>query len=138
MARTGKAPNRRGLAATELAILLPFVGLLFMVAVDFCRVYFVTQTLQNSAQTAAMFASGTAKSSALVPVENTAKQMAIADAASLDPPLKAENVTVTFDAQTVTVTIQYEFPMFTTIYAESGKVVLQRKVTVAKAPQPGS
>ena len=47
--RTTNNPGlgRPGVAATELAIWLPFLVLMFAVAVDFCRIYFTTQTVQN-------------------------------------------------------------------------------------------
>src|SRR5437868_11657545 len=52
------ATHRRGTAAAELAICLPFVALLFTVAVDFCRLYNQTQIVQGCAEAAAFYAAG--------------------------------------------------------------------------------
>src|SRR4029077_7450318 len=84
---------RPGVAATELAIWLPFLVLLFAVAVDFCRIYFTTQTVQNCAQAGAMYASGVS------PIDTTtttasaaAVQAAVAEGTSLSPALQPSNV----------------------------------------------
>src|ERR1700719_664983 len=53
-------PPRRGAAAVEMAILLPFLGLMFTATLDFCRIFHAAQAIQNSAQAAALYASGTA------------------------------------------------------------------------------
>ena len=55
----GKNRIRRGVAAAELAILLPFLVLMFGVAVDFCRVFYASQTVQNCAYAGALYASRT-------------------------------------------------------------------------------
>src|SRR5438552_3318495 len=52
--------RRPGAAAAELAILLPFLGLMFVTALDFCRVFYAAQTIENSARSAALYASGNA------------------------------------------------------------------------------
>jgi Flp pilus assembly protein TadG len=129
--------QRRGAAATEMAILLPFLGFLFLVAVDYCRVFYATQTLWNCAQTAAIYASGTAKTRSSVGLVQAAKQAALADAVNLSPPLQAENVTVVLDKQTATVTVQYDFPLLTLLLGDNKNVVLERTVVIGLAPMPG-
>ncbi len=54
-AKVGK--SRSGAAAVELAILLPFLCFLFVIAVDFARVFYFTLTLQNCARNGAYYAS---------------------------------------------------------------------------------
>jgi len=44
-------------AAVELAVLLPFLGFLFVIAVDFSRVFFFTVTLTNCARNGAVYGS---------------------------------------------------------------------------------
>lgn len=48
---------RGGVAAAELAVLLPFLGFLFVIAVDFARVFYFTVTLTNCARNGAVFGS---------------------------------------------------------------------------------
>src|SRR5690349_621521 len=55
---------RRGAAAAELAVCLPFIALLFAVTVDFCRLYYYTQTLHGCAEAGAEYAAGYAWPSA--------------------------------------------------------------------------
>src|SRR5689334_18845071 len=101
--------RRRAAAAVEMAIVLPFVALLFAVAVDFCRVFHCTQTVQGCAETAALYASGTALPPPNTSGEDAARQAALADGPVLDPPLQAADVAITGDATTVTVTVSYRF-----------------------------
>jgi Flp pilus assembly protein TadG len=49
--------RRRGAAVVELAILLPLLIFLFVVAVDFARVFYLSVTLQNCARAGALYAS---------------------------------------------------------------------------------
>jgi Flp pilus assembly protein TadG len=130
--------RRRGVVAAEMAILLPFLGFMFLVAIDYCRIFYTTQTLWNCAQSAALYASGTAKASSAIETEQAARQAALLDAVDLNPPLLPENVTVVLDKTTATVTVQYEFPLLTLLLGSNSSVVLQRTVTMALAPLPGS
>jgi Flp pilus assembly protein TadG len=49
--------GRRGVAVVELAVLLPLLVFLFVVTVDFARVYYFSLTLQNCARAGALYAS---------------------------------------------------------------------------------
>ena len=75
---------RRGAAVVELAVLLPLLILLFVIAVDFSRAYFFSLTLQNCARAGAMYASDpvVARES---PYANVT-EAALADATNLSPP----------------------------------------------------
>ena len=55
--RNSKSGGRRGASVVELAICLPLLVFLFVIAVDFARVYFVSITLANSARAGALYAS---------------------------------------------------------------------------------
>src|SRR5205809_577937 len=51
-------PKRRAGAATvELALLLPFLCFLFVIAVDYARVFYFAVTVQNCARNGAYYAS---------------------------------------------------------------------------------
>jgi len=129
---------RRGTAATELALLLPFLGLMFVAALDFARVFHVTQTLEASAHAGALFASGTAQAPAATGQEQAAKNAACAAGASLVPALQPDQVTVTLDGTTATVAVAYDFPLLTPVLGSSGQVHLTRTVTMFTAPVPGN
>ncbi len=48
---------RRGLAAVELAVFAPFLAFLFLIAVDWARVFYFSVVLENSARNGAYYAS---------------------------------------------------------------------------------
>jgi Flp pilus assembly protein TadG len=135
-----KAPTRRGAAATELALLLPFLALMFLAALDFGRIYNATQILEASASAGALYASGTAQTTSATGPSQAAVNAACAAGASLSPPLQSDNVTVTIDspAGTATVSVAYTFTLLTPILGPSGQVQLTRTVILPLAPVPGT
>src|SRR4051794_34883503 len=48
---------RRGVAAVELALLLPFLAFLFVLAVDWSRVFYYSLVVENCARNGAIFSS---------------------------------------------------------------------------------
>jgi hypothetical protein len=126
--------QRRGLAATELAVLLPFLAFAFVVALDYCRVFFCTQTVQGCADAGARYAAGVAKgtdSSA-----TNAQSAAVAAGVSLSPPLTEDNVTVSVQNGTATVTVTWTFTTLIPYPGLPSQVVLTRSTAVPVAPQP--
>ena len=80
--------TRGGVAATELALLLPFLVFLFLISVDFARFAHAYITVTNCARNGAIYASSNATSRQQSPYYNaninTATQTAArADASSL-------------------------------------------------------
>lgn len=75
--------RRRAAAVVELAVLLPLLALLFVLAVDFARVFYISLTLTNCARAGALYACdpSTQKESPFPSVESAA----LADAANLSP-----------------------------------------------------
>ncbi len=128
--------RRRGAAACELAILLPFLALMFAIAADYCRIFFYSQTVEGCAHAGALYASGFATGRTGVSAADAAKQAAVAEGASLSPPLTADSVTVTFTDTTATVTVTYVFQPITGYAGPGGPVTLTRTVTMPLAPQP--
>jgi len=57
MTRRPPTPRRSAVAAVELAVLLPFLCFLFVVAVDYARIFYFAVTLQNCARNGAYYAS---------------------------------------------------------------------------------
>jgi Flp pilus assembly protein TadG len=126
--------DRTGAAATELAILLPFLALVFAVTLDFCRAYQATQTIQTAAYAGSLYASGTAYAPSATSPEDAARQAALAEAVSLQPPLTADQITVTITSTTAAVSISYDIPLLTPVLAGSTSVSVTRSVTMNLAP----
>src|SRR5688500_14469174 len=76
--------RRRGAAVVELAVLLPLLVFLFVIAVDFARIFYYSVTLTNCARAGAMYASDptTSGESAFA----STQAAALADATNLSPP----------------------------------------------------
>jgi Flp pilus assembly protein TadG len=125
-------------AATELAIWLPFLALMFAVAVDFCRIYFTTQTVQNCAYAGALYASGVSSCDAATTPSDAAAQAALAEGASLSPALQTSNVTTAAAGSSVTVTVTYDFTLLTRLPGLGQTVTITRTVTMASVPAPGT
>jgi len=132
-----RATHRRGAAATELALFLPFLALLFFVAVDYARAFRAAQVIDGCARTGALYASGAAgrDPDAATP-EQAAVQAAVAQGADLSPPLQPGNVTITTGTGTVTVTVSYQFAMATGYVGAPSGLTVTRAVTMPIAPKP--
>jgi Flp pilus assembly protein TadG len=141
--------KRHGAAAAELAVLLPFVALLFMVAVDFCRLYYQTQTVYGCAEAGACYAAGyawpnladaTAALAQSPPVQpdsdlarvEAGRLAAVAEGATLNPPLSEANVQVTIANGFATVTVSYDCTMLTPVLGASRVQTVTRTVTMTK------
>ena len=118
--------------------MLPFVALMFVGAVDFSRVYFAAQTVQNCARSGALYASGASQRDPSVSAVQAATDAAVAEGTSLDPPLQAADVTVTTNSNSITVTVSYTFQTVMSYPGLSGPFVVQRSVSMPLAPKaPG-
>jgi Flp pilus assembly protein TadG len=74
---------RQGVAVVELAILLPLLTFLFVIALDFCRVFYISLTLANCARNGALYAADPLTTAESPYPDATAA--ALADAGSLSP-----------------------------------------------------
>jgi len=129
--------RRRAAAVTEMAILLPVVAFLFLVAVDFCRVFNCTQTVRGCARAGALYASGNAQADPSVSVQDAASQAALAEGAMLNPPLSANNVAVTVSNGVATVTVTYAFRTIVGYPGVPQPIPVARTVKMAVAPKVG-
>jgi Flp pilus assembly protein TadG len=140
--RRSNGVPRKGVAAVELAILLPFLAFLFVVAVDFARVFYYSLTIENCARNGALWASdplGASKS----PYANVNAAVE-ADAGSLQPALDSANISSTTgtDASNnayVSVTVSYTFQTITTFPGVPNNVSITRTVQMRTLPRsPGN
>lgn len=127
--------RRRGVAAAELAILLPFLVLMFVAALDFSRVYRDVQIVQSSAHNAALYASGTAKRRPGVTAEAAARQAALEEGAALSPPLTDDDVRVEFANGTARVTVTYQSHTVTRYPGVKDFMKVRRSVLLPVAPK---
>lgn len=127
--------SRRGAATAELAILLPFLAFLFVVAVDFCRVFYFSVTLANCARNGALY--GCDPASPLRSKYADYRACAIADGANLAPALTVANVTSSNGSDaygsTVSVTVSYDVDTLSS-YLGFEKVSLKKTVTMRVLP----
>jgi Flp pilus assembly protein TadG len=136
--RSCKSDNsRRGAAIVEMAILLPFLSLMFLVAADFCRVFYTSQTVQGCARTAALYASGAAMPPDGSDAQTAATAAAVADGSVLDPPLAANNVAVSISNSAATATITYDFQPLVHYPGLPGKLTIVRTAQMNLFPQVG-
>jgi Flp pilus assembly protein TadG len=126
--------RRIGAAAVELALALPFLMFMFAVALDYCRIFFVTQTVQNCAWVGAMYASGTSTNPNAVSPTAAAQQAAVAEATNLNPALDSSSVAVSYQGNVAVVTVQYQFQALTPLMGEWGTVTVTRSTTMNMAP----
>jgi Flp pilus assembly protein TadG len=115
--------NRPGVAAVELALLLPFLAFMFVIAIDWARIFYYSIAVENCARNGALYmsAQGSAKTitapytdSAYVNLYVNSKSpvtdAALADAPDLSPtPTVASNNGTDSNGAYVEVTVSYPF-----------------------------
>jgi len=118
---------RRGVAAVELALLLPLLLLISVVAVDFARVFSTAVVIQNCARNAAMFSANPKQAEKMPYV--TAEEAMLAEAADLSPPPTLV-VKPGTDAhgKYVDVTVSYNFSMITSYISAARIIPISRSV----------
>ena len=118
--------RRRGVAAVELALLLPLLAFLFVVAVDFSRVYYDGVILNNCARNGALYGCDSPTNAA-----DTAgiRAAALTDAGNLSPAPDVSSTTGTDAAGSyVEVTVTYQFQTITSYPGIPSPISLTRKV----------
>ena len=126
--------GRKATAAVELAVLLPFLAFLFVIAVDFARIFYYSQIIQNCAKQGALWSSDEkANSQNLYPDVTSA---AVADAPDLSP---TPTATETFGTDAaghpyVTVTVTWAFQTITNFPGVPNNVTLTRSVQMRMVP----
>ena len=99
---------RRAAAAVELAILLPLLAFLLVIALDWARVFYYDLTIWNCARQGALYGSGAASGASV-------QQAALADATNLTPQPSVSSASGS-DANgnpTIGVTVTWQLPLIT-------------------------
>jgi Flp pilus assembly protein TadG len=125
---------RRAAATVELAVLLPFLVFLFVIAVDFARIFYFSQVIENCARQGALYASDPkAPAYNLYPSVQAA---ALADAPDLTPQPTVTSSTGTDQTGSayVAVTVTWQFQTITNFPGVPNNVTLSRTVQMRMAP----
>jgi Flp pilus assembly protein TadG len=126
-------PVRRGAALVECAILLSFLSFLFLVTVDYCRLFYYAVTLENAAYAGALYGSrDTTHSSDTTGIEAAA----LADTSDVSP---APTVTSTPGTDsngdtTLTVTVTYTFSTLGSYLGIPHQTTISGKATMRVLP----
>lgn len=125
--------RRQAVAATEFALLAPFLGFLIVAGVDFARVYYFSITVTNCARNGAVYGSQDPEHADDV---NGIAQAALADASNLSPApqVTSEQITDSEGNPAVRVTVRWNFGTFTNAPGMPGAFDLVRTSQMRIAP----
>lgn len=120
--------EQRGAAVVELAVLLPLLIFLFVISVDFARVYYFSVTLTNCARAGALYASDPTTASES-PFANVT-EAALADATNLSPAptVASTEGTDQYGQRYAEVTVRHTFRTLTGFPGVPNEVNLARTV----------
>jgi Flp pilus assembly protein TadG len=128
-------------AAVELAVLAPCLALLFVITVDFARVFYYKLTLDNCARNGALFGSNlrSYQEKAWVNSYNDIVSATTVDGQYLSPPLSSSHIqtasgTGTDGNANITVTINYPFTPITQLPGMGGTLTLHAQAKMRVAP----
>jgi Flp pilus assembly protein TadG len=127
--------SRPGTAAVELAVLLPLLAFMFVIAVDWARILYFSQVVENCARQGALYASDPK-----APANNlyaSVQAAALADASNLSPLPTVTSATGSDAAGNsyVTVTVTWTFRTITNFPGVPNLTNLTRTVQMRLAPQ---
>lgn len=128
-----KRPFRKGVAATELALLLPFLMFLFLVAVDFSRIFYFSIVVANCARNGAIYG----RNDSTTAVDTAGIESAVRkDAVNLNPTaLKVFSVTDNAaNPSYVEVTVTYPFNTIASFPGIPSSYTLTRKLRMQVVP----
>ena len=123
--------NRRGVAAVEMAVLLPLLVFMFVLGVDFARIFYFTLTVTNAARNGAMHAAD----EDISPFDSV-QEAVFSETKNLQP---APTVTVTRGTGSsgqayAEVTVEHEFRTITNYLSSRMPINILRKVRVPILP----
>jgi Flp pilus assembly protein TadG len=128
MNRRRCSSKREGSATAELAVMLPFLVFMFVISVDFARVFYYSQLIENCARKGALYAcdSTAAAQSPYTSMQNAA----LADVSNLSPQptVTSTNATDSSGNACVQVTVAWKFSTITAFPGIPNTVNLSRTV----------
>jgi hypothetical protein len=126
--------SRRGVAAVELAILLPFLAFIFVIAVDWSRLFYYSLTINNCARNGAIYASD--PYAMALPAYGSLQAAALADAPNLSPAPDVRSASGSdANGPYVDCTVTYTFQTITNFPGVPQSTALVRTVRAYVAPQ---
>lgn len=126
-----KVPRRRASATVELAVLLPFLMFMFVVTIDYCRVFYFSIILANCARNGAVYGSDPYTAANMSAPYNSVEVAALADATDLSP---QPTVQTTYGSNYVEVSVSYPFKTLTSYPGIPAQIDLKRTVRMQLAP----
>ncbi len=124
-----RSRDRRGHAAAELALLLPFLCFICLVAVDYARLVNALVTITNCARNGALYSSNQASySTYYTSVTNAA--LACAGSLSPTPSVSSSNYTDSYGNACITVTVTYTFTTLVNYPGIPNSTTLSRSVSM--------
>jgi Flp pilus assembly protein TadG len=131
---TKRRKQRPATATVELALVLPLLMFLFVVALDYGRIFYYSQILENCARSGALY--GSDPYSPLTLTYSSIRDAALAEAADIRP---APEITWRYEtdgsARTyIVVTAAWTFETLTNYPGIPNRVALQRRVRMPVAP----
>jgi Flp pilus assembly protein TadG len=125
---------REGVAAVELAILLPLLAFLMVIAVDWGRVFYYAISVDQAARNGAAWSFD--PYAGVVSPYADVKSAALADFPNVNPPPAVTSTTGTDTSGSyVDVTVSYNFVTVTNFPGVPRSTALTRTVRVYQAPQ---
>jgi Flp pilus assembly protein TadG len=127
--------SRRGAAAAEFAVLLPFLTFLFMVATDFARVFYYAVIVNSCARSGALYGStGPTYTTDTAGIQNAALADAAAQDVSPTPSVSSATGTDSVGNTFVKVTVTYPFQTVIDYPGIPTSTTLARTVQMRVAP----
>ena len=119
--------KRRGVAAVELALLLPFLLFIWVIAIDWARIFYYTTTLMFSSRDGAYFASNYPG----IYSYSNAQQAALGETSNLSPD---PTVTVTTSGGYTTCSVTWTFNTVTRFPVVPSSTDITRQTVMRVAP----
>jgi Flp pilus assembly protein TadG len=131
--QTRKGP-RKGVGAVELAVLLPLLAFLFVIAVDFGRIFYYSLTVENCARNGALY--GSDPFAASQSPYTSISDAALADATNLQPQPTVTSINGTDSSGNpyVEVNVSWTFASVTNFPGVPTTTNLSRTVRMRVAP----
>lgn len=126
-----KGNERQGAAAVELAVLLPLLMFLFLITIDYSRIYYFSIIVSNCARNGAIFGSDPYLASRTTTPYTDVQSAALADAKDLSP---QPTVQTTYGSDYVEVSVTYPFTTLTNYPGLPKQVDVKRTVRMQIAP----